>query len=247
MRVLLALLALGFPGAAWAVTCQDRIFEAASYTVCDVQADEDLRLYLDGQGGPFANFASLEDRLNADNKTLAFAMNAGMFDENLAPIGLYVEAGIEGKAIVTKGGPGNFGLLPNGVFCTARAGVAGPSFQILESRAFVAMAPACWMATQSGPMLVIDGDLHPKFLKSSQSLKFRNGVGVSDDGSRAIFAISNDAVNFHSFARLFRDELGLNQALFLDGSISRLYAPQMERSDLGFPIGPIVAVVEQKE
>jgi uncharacterized protein YigE (DUF2233 family) len=148
---------------------------------------------------------------------------------------------------VTKDGPGNFGLLPNGVFCSTLAGDSGPGFQILESRAFDAAPPACWMATQSGPMLVIDGKLHPRFLKGSDSEKYRNGVGVSEDGSQATFVISNDPVNFHSFARFFRDELKISQALFLDGSISRLYAPELDRSDMGFPIGPIVGVVVKKE
>jgi uncharacterized protein YigE (DUF2233 family) len=30
-------------------------------------------------------------------------------------------------------------------------------------------------------------------------------------------------VNFHGFARLFRDELGCRDALFLDGTISQFY------------------------
>ncbi len=237
------LLALA-PQIAGAVSCRDQVFEDASYTVCDVMAGEDLRLFAQGADGPFANFAALADHLAAQGQTLAFAMNAGMFDENLNPVGLYIEAGVERKRIVVKDGPGNFGLLPNGVFCTALAGDSGPAFQIVESRAFAQGEHACWMATQSGPMLVMEGQLHPKFLASSESLNYRNGVGVAPDGSVASFVISNDPVNFHSFARFFRDDLGIGQALFLDGSISRLYAPALDRSDLGFPIGPIVGVVE---
>ena len=64
--------------------------------------------------------------------------------------------------------------------------------------------------------------------------------------SCAIFAISNDAVNFHAFARLFRDELGLRDALYFDGNISRLYAPGLDRHDGGFPMGPIVGTVVPK-
>ncbi len=242
-RAVWAVWGLMLPQVAAAVTCRDLTFDQAGYTVCEVGATEDLRLFYQGPDGPFANFAALESFLQPAGKTLGFAMNAGMFDPDLAPVGLYVEAGIERQKLVLRDGPGNFGLLPNGVFCMTQAGDSGPAFQILESRAFAKVKPACWMATQSGPMLVIDGALHPKFLKSSDSLNYRNGVGVSDDGSTALFAISNDEVNFHSFARLFRDELGVKQALFLDGSISRLYAPDLGRSDIGFPIGPIVAVV----
>jgi uncharacterized protein YigE (DUF2233 family) len=119
-------------------------------------------------------------------------------------------------------------------------------FAVIESRAFANAPPACDYATQSGPMLVIGGDLHPKFLKASDSLNIRNGVGVSADGARAVFAISDDPVNFHTFARLFRDGLGLPDALYLDGSISRLYAPELGRHDGGFPMGPIVGTVVPK-
>jgi len=164
-------------------------------------------------------------------------MNAGMYHRDLAPVGLYVEDGRERSRLITSDGPGNFGLLPNGVFCI------GDSFRVIESLAFKAKKPDCRYATQSGPMLVLNGELHPKLLPDSDSTYVRNGVGVSSDGSRAVFVISNEAVNFHSFARLFRDELGLADALYFDGNISRLYAPQLDRHDAGFPMGPIVGTV----
>jgi len=68
-------------------------------------------------------------------------------------------------------------------------------------------------------------------------------VGVSEDGQRAVFVISDQSVTFHRFARFFRDGLGLNRALYLDGSVSRLYAPGLERSDWGMPMGPVVGLV----
>ena len=106
------------------------------------------------------------------------------------------------------------------------------------------MRPDCRFATQSGPMLVIDGAICTRsFMPDSDITYIRNGVGVSADGSRAVFAISNDRVNFHAFARLFRDDLGLPHALYFDGNISRLYAPEIERDDIGFRMGPIVGVV----
>jgi uncharacterized protein YigE (DUF2233 family) len=228
------------PLAAEAANCRDLRFDGAGYTVCEVALDEDLRLFHSGPDGAYGSFKTVDAALEADGKALGFAMNAGMYHRDLAPVGLYVEDGVEVSAIVTSDGPGNFGLLPNGVFCI------GDTFRVIESRSYKKSKPDCRYATQSGPMLVIGGKLHPKLLAGSDSLYVRNGVGVSEDGQRAVFAISNDEVNFHAFARLFRDELGLPDALYFDGNISRLYAPALDRHDGGFPMGPIVGTVVPK-
>lgn len=236
----LALAFLLAPVAAEAAECRDTVFEGTPYTVCEVQAGEDLRLFHSGPEGAYGSFRNVDAALEAEGGRLGFAMNAGMYHRDLAPVGLYVEDGVEVSGIVTSDGPGNFGLLPNGVFCI------GDTFRVIESRAFKKTKPACRHATQSGPMLVIMGRLHPKLLPGSDSLYVRNGVGVSEDGSKAIFVISGQAVNFHSFARFFRDALGLPDALYFDGNISRLYAPQLDRHDGGFPMGPIIGTVVPK-
>jgi uncharacterized protein YigE (DUF2233 family) len=62
---------------------------------------------------------------------------------------------------------------------------------------------------------------------------------VAEDGALWL-AISNEPVNFHDFARLFRDVLGTPDALYLDGSVSRLYRRDTGRQDPGFPMGPII-------
>lgn len=229
------------PLAAQAADCRDLSFDGSSYTVCEVRSDEDLRLFHSGPDGAFGSFRNLDENLAAKGLALGFAMNAGMYHRDLSPVGLYVEEGVEVSGIVTSDGPGNFGLLPNGVFCI------GDGFRVMESRTFKKAQPVCRFATQSGPMLVIKGELHPKLLPDSDSYYVRNGVGVSEDGTRAVFAISNDEVNFHAFARLFRDELGLPNALYFDGNISRLYAPALDRHDGGFPMGPIIGTVVPKE
>lgn len=229
-------LASGGAGMAGAVSCRDMVFDGASYTVCDVAPGEDLRVFLNGESLPYGSFAAVDVDLAKRGEQLAFAMNAGMFHPDLAPVGLYIENGVERARLITSDGPGNFGLLPNGVFCV------GEGFAVIESRTFAETRPACRHASQSGPMLVIDGALHPRFAASSDSLYYRNGVGVTEEG-HALFAISNEVVNFHSFARLFRDALATPNALFLDGSVSRLYAPMLERHDGGFPMGPMIGVV----
>ncbi|MBP9046829.1 MAG: phosphodiester glycosidase family protein [Tabrizicola sp.] len=238
---LLALALLLAPTAMQAAECRDLSFEGASYTLCEVAAGEDLRLFQSGPDGAYGSFKNVDAALATEGKALGFAMNAGMYHRDLAPVGLYVEDGVEVSKLVTRAGPGNFGLLPNGVFCI------GETFRVIESRVFRKERPDCRYATQSGPMLVIGGKLHPKLLADSDSLYVRNGVGVSRDGARAVFAISNEAVNFHTFARLFRDELGLPDALYFDGNISRLYAPALGRHDGGFPMGPMVGTVVPKD
>jgi len=130
-------------------------------------------------------------------------------------------------------------LLPNGVLC-----LNDETAQVYETLQFVREAPVCRDATQSGPMLVIDGALHPKFLKDSTSRNVRNGVGTSADGRTAAFVIANTPVTFYEFGVFFRDVLETPNALYFDGRVSRLYAPELGRSDFGFRLGPIVGVVE---
>ena len=237
---LMALLLVALAGQSAAASCRDMTFEAQSYTVCQVQAGQDLRLFLNGPQGAYGGFSALDAALAQNAQMLGFAMNAGMFQPDLSPVGLYIENGDRLAPLVTSDGPGNFGLLPNGVFCI------GDSFSVIESRAFAKTKPTCRHATQSGPMLVIGGKLHPRFKPDSTSLNIRNGVGVSADGQTALFAISNDLVNFASFARLFRDGLDTPNALYFDGSVSRLYAPELGRFGAGFGIGPIVGLVLPK-
>ena len=223
-----------------AVDCSDLTHNGNRYTVCEVHpAQEDLRLFLyDDVGDVLGQFGAIDSRLQADGKALAFAMNAGMYHRDRAPVGHYVENGEELRRVIPNAGPGNFGMLPNGVFCIGEGRA-----DVFETLAFVKQAPACRFATQSGPMLVIDGALHPRFLPDSTSRYVRNGVGTSDDGTRVVFAISGNAVTFHEFGSLFRDRLGVTNALYFDGNISRLYAPAIRRSDAGFAMGPIVGVV----
>jgi uncharacterized protein YigE (DUF2233 family) len=240
--VLLALAAAPLP--ALAQDCRDLTHDGSPYTVCEIDmTDADLRLFLyDEAGDLLGHFSSIDARLAPEGKKLAFAMNAGMYHDDRAPVGHYLEDGKELMRVIPNAGPGNFGLLPNGVFCI-REGRA----DVFETLAYVAATPGCDYATQSGPMLVIDGRLHPRFLVDSTSRYIRNGVGTSADGARAVFAISGSAVTFHEFGRLFRDELDLPNALYFDGNISRLYAPAIGRDDYGFRLGPIVGLVVDAE
>jgi uncharacterized protein YigE (DUF2233 family) len=231
-------------GPALAGPCRPVAHDGQGYVVCEVAAGADLRIFHSGPDGVLlGSFARIDALLRPASQTLAFAMNAGMYHADRAPVGLLVTEGTERAPIVTAAGPGNFGLLPNGVFCIRDDG----RFAVVESRAFAASPPACRAATQSGPMLVIGGALHPRFLPDSDSRYIRNGVGVSADGARAVLAISDTPVTFHEFGRLFRDGLDLPQALYFDGQISRLYAPGLGRNDWGLRMGPVVGLVGPSE
>jgi uncharacterized protein YigE (DUF2233 family) len=235
-RILLAgwLALTGLAGSAGAVTCRDMVFEGTSFTACEVDpATEDLALHWGRDGQPYGTFRALE----AGEGDMAFAMNAGMYHEERSPVGLFLQDGIERSAIALRPGPGNFGLLPNGVFC-----IEPTRARVIESRRYADAPPPCRDATQSGPALVLSGKLHPRLKRESDSLNIRNGVGTSSAGDRVVFAISNERVNFHRFARFFRDHLGLDDALYFDGRISRLHAPMLGRSDAGLPMGPMVGV-----
>ena len=234
----LAALLILMAGQAAALSCEQVEWQDARFSICHVDpAKDDLRLFHSGaDGAPLGDFSRIEAETG---RTLAFAMNAGMYHNDLRPVGYYLENGEEKMWLVTQAGPGNFGLLPNGVLCIGES-----TARVIETLAFKAEASDCAYATQSGPMLVIDGALHPRFLASGNSRLIRNGVGTSTDGSEAVFVISDTPVNFHLFASFFRDYLGLPQALYFDGRISRLYAPSLGRSDIGFRMGPMVGVLE---
>jgi uncharacterized protein YigE (DUF2233 family) len=228
----------------WAcVTCSAALAGCRSdgtYTICEFDpAQVQIETFnLDDQGIPLGTFGALDNMLRQQGRKLVFAMNAGMFDVALRPIGLYIEDGMQAKKLNRRAGSGNFHLKPNGVFY-----VTGGKAYIAETERYAKLRVKPDFATQSGPMLVIADVIHPKFSATGVSLKIRNGVGVREDGT-VVFAISEVPVNFHDFATLFRDVLTCPNALFFDGSVSSLYAPELGRSDGLVPLGPMVGAIE---
>lgn len=206
------------------VDSRELAFAGQNYRVVHLNLKHDqLKLFWrePGSGQPFGSIDALRQWGQAHGKRLLFAANAGIYDRKSAPLGLYVE---NGKTMVplnlSHGNPaaGNFSLLPNGVFVIYPDGHAA----VRTSNDFKADGKSAQWATQSGPMLLIDGKLNQQFVDDSSSLKWRSGVCVRHT-TQVLFAVSEGPVNFHTFARLFRDKLGCRDALYLDGSISRLY------------------------
>jgi uncharacterized protein YigE (DUF2233 family) len=240
---------LAVPQSARAEPCRTQSFGGESYTVCSFDTTRDnIRTYWRRDNGtPYRTFAALAEEVENKGGSLRFAMNGGMYRDDLRPVGLYIENGREltpANTTTLTGAPGripNFYKKPNGVFY-----IGGGGAGILETSRFLAERPSANFATQSGPMLVIDRAIHPAFIVGSSDRKPRNGVGVSS-GTLVHFVISRGWVNFHEFARFFRDGLGCKNALFLDGGMaSGLYAPELGRNDApghgGY--GPIIAVID---
>jgi uncharacterized protein YigE (DUF2233 family) len=214
-------------------------YKSNDYTICEVSLVEDLRLFhSDAEGRLLGSFSRINAMLEQNNQRLGFAMNAGMYHADRSPVGLFIENGKERAPLADGGTYGNFGLKPNGVFCFGKQAMA-----VIETNVFRLAKIDCEYATQSGPMLVINGALHPRFLVDATSRYIRNGVGVSADGTRAWFVISDNPVTFHEFGSLFRDHLKTPNALYFDGKVSRLFAPDLGRSDSCFPLGVIVGTV----
>lgn len=211
--------------------CAQRLFEGARFTVCEAKGP--LKLVAAGKGEkPIRSFSDLQPRVNVS--AVSFAMNAGMFDAAGRPIGMTTVNGTPVRKVNTRDGYGNFHMKPNGVFMITCGGKPA----IFQSDAIPEFRCAPRLATQSGPMLVIQGKLHPRIEPDGRSRHIRNGVGVRD--GRAMFVISEDPVSFGKFARFFRDALKTPDALYFDGSVSSLWDPANGRQDSHSPLGPII-------
>lgn len=193
----------------------------------------------DDHGNRLRSLANLKSYVEGKGQTLVFATNGGMYMPDNSPLGLYVEHGKEQHPIdLRKSSTGNFYMQPNGVFLLTKT-----TARVVTSNNYQKWANKTVFATRSGPMLVINGTANPKFTKGSANVYIRSGVGINNQG-QVVFAISNEPVNFYDFAMLFKDSLHCNDALYLDGAISRMYLPQLNRPDLGGDFGVMIGVVE---
>ncbi|EJN06524.1 putative periplasmic protein [Phyllobacterium sp. YR531] len=222
--------------------CRKMTFENADSIICEI----DLRSHhielsrADADGKPYGSLKAFLAAQSQDSRPI-LAMNAGMYEHDLSPVGLYVEDGKQTGNLRADDGEGNFFLKPNGVFFIGKDGLPG----ILETGAFAAVTPQVRIATQSGPMLVINNQVHPRFEPNGTSRFIRNGIGLRD-ANTVVLAISMVPVSFGSFARLFKDGLGCANALYFDGTISALSNNRKTLIGGIDPVGPIIAVFEQK-
>lgn len=203
--------------------------------------EQSVNFYFKNQYGTnFGSIANLKSWLGQHKKELLFAMNGGMYKKDRTPQGLYIENGISLAPIDRNKGNGNFYLQPNGVFyldnndqaviCTTEAFQSNPNIKY---------------ATQSGPMLVIDGQIHQAFKQNSPNVNIRNGVGILPN-NKILFAMSKKEINFYAFAEFFKNK-GCTNALYLDGFVSRAYYPKQKWIQTDGDFGVIIGVTEHKK
>lgn len=209
------------------------------YTINNV-SDDLVLVWKDSSGKPLKNFANLKKLARQNGKQLVFAMNGGMYTQLRKPLGLYIEKGKRLKKLNTRTGRGNFYMKPNGVFYITKNNTAHivttkkmSGIKVYQSK----------YATQSGPMLLIDGKVHKAFIKGSKNLNIRNGVGILSNGG-VVFSISNQPVNFYDFAIHFKNK-GCKYALYLDGFVSKMYYLEKGLKKMGRDkFGVMIAVIK---
>ena len=186
----------------------------------------------------FHTLASVVDEFGRRQNALKLATNGGIFNKRIEPVGLLVQNGkLLQEVDSSRTGAGNFYLQPNGIFLITKDGEA----HVIPTSEYGKYAGRILHATQSGPMLLTDNGINGQFGKKSQNYRLRSGVGMIDEQT-VVFIISRDEVNFYNFSRLFEDIFGCKKALFLDGTVSRMYCPELGRTstratDFGSIIG----------
>ena len=197
-----------------------KIYTDNSFVIYKVDTKkQDLKLFLKDENGQ--NFGSIENLklwIEKKNLKLNFAMNGGMYKKDYSPQGLYIEKKKNVVPLDMTKAAGNFYLKPNGVFYLTTDNTA----KICTTELFRNNGKIKY-ATQSGPMLLIDGKIHSDFKEGSSNLNIRNGVGILSDG-KVVFVLSKKEINFYDFANYFKS-LGCKNALYLDGFVSRAYVP----------------------
>ena len=170
-------------------------------------------------------------------------MNAGMFHPKGQPVGLHIAQGKEWFPINTQEGYGNFFMKPNGIFGIERDDTP---FIVSTSRYLQRQKDSPRLATQSGPMLLENGNIHPELQPESKNFHIRNAVGVTKE-KNVIFVISLEPVRFYELALLLRDVYRCTDALYLDGAISVLHTPQHPEIKKGTGLGGILIVGDKSK
>lgn len=201
---------------------------------------QQLKLFWkDDNNKPFKSILNLKNWLETRNKKLVFATNAGMYQVDNSPLGLYIEERKQITPLNVRNAKGNFYWKPNGVLYIDTDNNA----IVCNTEKFVNNGKIKY-ATQSGPMLVFDGKIHPEFKKGSTNINIRNGVGILPN-NELVFVMSKKEMNLYDFATYFKDA-GCKSALSFDGFVCRTYLPGKDWVQTDGNFGVIAAVIEDQ-
>jgi hypothetical protein len=143
-----------------------------------------------------------------------FAITGAMFEEKDGmPPGLVIDNGRVVKNINLQSGKGNFYKPgPNGIFYIGKNGV-----DIVET-SFLQNYDGIDFALQSGPLLVINNAVNPKFKPSSNNQFARSAVGIRNSGNRKelIFVTSLEPVSFYDIATFMKYHENCERAIHLE-------------------------------
>lgn len=207
------------------------------YTV-DLKKQHMEFYWKDKDGEPLKSIQRLKEQVEQQGRTLVFAMNGGMFNRDYTPQGIYIQNHQTFASLDTGSGNGNFYLKPNGVFYITDNNTP----VICTTTDFIHKSNIKY-ATQSGPLLLVNGQIHPALTFGSTNLNIRNGVGILPNNN-ILFAMSKDEINFYDFAKFFQD-LGCKNALYLDGFVSRTYLPEKNWIQLDGNFGVMIGVTQK--
>src|SRR5215210_5218525 len=141
----------------------------ATYVIIrvDLNAARIKLLWRNPAGVPYGSLGEAYRQVGGDLLALT---NAGIYSANQAPEGLHIEGDLTLSPLNLDNGDGNFYWKPNGVFYVTddAAGIVEPEkFNSLSERGSIQEA------TQSGPLLVINGEVNPDLKPDSRSLYVR--------------------------------------------------------------------------
>jgi len=208
------------------------------YYVVDPKKQEIKLYYKDSKGNNFGSIKKLVEWGIKHKQPLLFATNGGMYKPDHSPLGLFIQNKKNISKLNTANGGGNFYLKPNGIFYITVANIAS----ICLTEDFVNKDNIKY-ATQSGPMLIINGRIHPAFQQGSVNLNIRSGVGILPN-NKVLFAMSKTPVSFYDIAAYFK-AMGCKNALYLDGFVSRTYLPEKKWVQTDGDFGVIIGVTQK--
>ncbi len=236
MKKIIYSLLFSFPIMLASVQCQEEVnakklnFKGVEYFMFKVDLNkQELKFHWKNETGEIhKNFKSIKAALEEQGNVLQFAINGGIYDRGNIPKGLYIENGKTFSKLDQQEGKGNFYLKPNGVFLIDYDNQAAilPTENVLDFD-----ESQIKNALQSGPLLLQQTQIHPKFNPHSTSKYIRAGVGQIGKKD-LVFILSDAPVNLYDFALLFKEELQCDAALYLDGAICKMYLPQLGKTAL---------------